>query len=47
MSVVVAALIPVFLLIAAGALVRRFLVTADDHWIGMSAWCISFCFQLC
>jgi malonate transporter and related proteins len=35
MSVVLAALIPVFLLIAAGVLVRRFVVTEDHHWIGI------------
>jgi malonate transporter and related proteins len=35
MSIVVAALVPVFLLIAAGVLVRRCLVTEDDHWIGI------------
>ena len=35
MSSVVAALIPVFLLMAAGALARRFLVTEEDHWVGI------------
>ena len=35
MSAVVAALIPVFLLMAAGALARRFLVTEEDHWVGI------------
>ena len=35
MSAVVAALIPVFLLIAAGVLARRFLVTEEDHWVGI------------
>jgi predicted permease len=35
MSVVVAALVPVFLLVASGVLVRRSLVTDDDHWIGI------------
>jgi malonate transporter and related proteins len=36
MSIVVVALVPVFLLIAAGVLVRRFLVTEEDHWIGIA-----------
>ena len=35
MSSVVAALIPVFLLMAAGVLARRFLVTGEDHWVGI------------
>jgi len=35
MSTVVAALIPVFLLMAAGVLARRFLVTGEDHWVGI------------
>jgi hypothetical protein len=35
MSAVVAALIPVFLLMAAGVLARRFLVTEEGHWVGI------------
>jgi malonate transporter and related proteins len=35
MAVVVAALMPVFLLIAGGILVRRLVVTEEDHWIGI------------
>jgi malonate transporter and related proteins len=35
MAAVIAALVPVFLLIAAGVLVRRFLVTEESHWIGI------------
>jgi malonate transporter and related proteins len=35
MAAVIAALVPVFLLIATGVLVRRSLVTEDAHWIGI------------
>jgi len=35
MAAVIAALVPVFLLIAAGMLARRFVVTEDSHWIGI------------
>jgi malonate transporter and related proteins len=35
MVAVIAALVPVFLLIASGVLVRRSLVTEDVHWIGI------------
>jgi len=35
MQAVLAALLPVFLLIVAGVLLRRFLISEDAHWIGM------------
>jgi hypothetical protein len=35
MAAVFAALLPVFLLIVTGVLARRWLVTADAHWIGL------------
>jgi predicted permease len=35
MQAVLAALFPVFLLIVAGLLLRRFLIAADEHWVGM------------
>src|SRR6185295_7835401 len=35
MAAVVAALIPVFLLIVAGFLLRRWLIAEDAHWVGL------------
>jgi len=35
MHAVIAALFPVFLLIIAGLLLRRFLIAEDQHWLGM------------
>jgi len=35
MQAVLAALFPVFLLIIAGLLLRRFLIADDEHWVGM------------
>jgi predicted permease len=35
MQAVVAALFPVFLLIVAGVLLRRYLISEDAHWVGM------------
>ena len=35
MHAVLAALFPVFLLIIAGLLLRRFLIAEDQHWLGM------------
>ena len=35
MQAVLAALFPVFLLIVAGFLLRRFLIAEDEHWVGM------------
>ena len=35
MQAVLAALLPVFLLIIAGVLLRRFLIEDDQHWVGM------------
>jgi malonate transporter and related proteins len=35
MQAVLAALLPVFLLIVAGFLLRRFLIAEDAHWVGM------------
>ncbi len=35
MSAVFAALLPVFLLIAAGYVLRRLLISEDEHWIGL------------
>ena len=35
MQAVLAALLPVFLLIVAGSLLRRFLIAQDQHWVGM------------
>jgi predicted permease len=47
MATVIGALVPVFLLIAAGVLARRSLITEETHWIGIERLSISCCSRPC